>query len=113
MNIIALMTWGAALGSALIAGVFFAFSTFVMAALARLPPAQGIAAMQAINVTVLNPWFLGVFVGTAIACVVLAVTSLMHWGRAGPRGVSRGEPALPGGFVRSDARVQHPAQRRA
>jgi hypothetical protein len=36
--------------SSLIAGVFFAFSTFVMKALVRLPPAQGIAAMQAINV---------------------------------------------------------------
>ena len=83
MNIITLITWGAALGSALIAGVFFAFSTFIMAALARLPPAQAIAAMQAINVTVLNPWFLGVFVGTAIGCVALAISSLMHWGEPG------------------------------
>src|SRR4051812_1686146 len=83
MNIITLITWGAALGSALIAGVFFAFSTFIMAALARLPPAQAIAAMQAINVTVLNPWFLGVFVGTAIACFALAISSLLHWGEPG------------------------------
>ncbi len=44
-----------ALGSALVAGVFFAFSTFVMKALGRLQPEQGIAAMQSINVTVLNP----------------------------------------------------------
>lgn len=29
-------------------GVFFAFSTFVMDGLRRLPPAQGIAAMQSI-----------------------------------------------------------------
>ncbi len=33
----------------LIARVFFAFSTFVMNALSRLPPAQGIAAMQLIG----------------------------------------------------------------
>ncbi|WP_181824162.1 hypothetical protein [Chroococcidiopsis thermalis] len=32
----------AALGSGLVAGVFFAFSTFVMLALARIPSAQGI-----------------------------------------------------------------------
>ena len=50
-----------ALGSALVAGIFFAFSTFVMKALGRLQPEQGIAAMQAINVTVLNPWFFTVF----------------------------------------------------
>jgi uncharacterized membrane protein len=39
-----------AFGCALIAGVFFAFSTFVMSALARLQPAMGIAAMQSINI---------------------------------------------------------------
>ena len=49
------------------AGVFFAFSTFVMQALARLQPAQGTEAMQAINRTVLNPWFPGVFLGTVAA----------------------------------------------
>lgn len=44
----------AALGCALIAGVFFAFSAFVMKALGRLTPAGGITAMQSINVAVLN-----------------------------------------------------------
>jgi uncharacterized membrane protein len=53
-----------ALGCGLIAGVFFAFSVFVMSALARLQPAQGIVAMQSINIRVLNPLFLGVFMGT-------------------------------------------------
>lgn len=66
----------AALGCGLIAGVFFAFSTFVMRALSRLPPPEGIAAMQSINVVVLNPVFLSVFVGTAIICVVLIVAAL-------------------------------------
>jgi uncharacterized membrane protein len=73
----------AALGSGLIAGAFFAFSTFVMKALARLQPPQGIAAMQSINVVVINPWFLGVFVGTAVACLVLAVSSLFVWHQPG------------------------------
>lgn len=44
----------AALGSALMAGTFFAFSSFIMGALGRLPPAEGISAMQSINVVVLN-----------------------------------------------------------
>lgn len=68
-----------ALGSALAAGVFFAFSTFVMKALARLRPEQGIAAMQTINVTVLNPWFFAVFFGTGAGCIFLVFFALSNW----------------------------------
>ncbi|WP_228050189.1 hypothetical protein [Tychonema sp. LEGE 06208] len=53
----------AVLGCGLIAGVFFAFSTFVMNALGRLPPAQGIAAMQSINIAVINPLFITALFG--------------------------------------------------
>ncbi len=77
------LTLAAALGCGLIAGVFFAFSAFVMKALARLPPGEGIAAMQSINVVVLNPWFLGVFLGTAAACVVALISSLLRWQQSG------------------------------
>lgn len=78
------LTLFCALGSGTVAGVFFAFSTFVMAALARLPAAQGIAAMQAINITVINPVFFAAFLGTAAACAVLAVLALRGWaGRPG------------------------------
>ena len=69
----AALTLLAALGCGLMAGVFFAFSTFVMPALARLPAEQGIAAMQSINRAVLRSWFLAVFLGTAAACAALAV----------------------------------------
>jgi uncharacterized membrane protein len=77
------LTLLSALGSGLIAGAFFAFSTFVMKALARLQPPQGIAAMQSINIVVINPWFLAVFVGTAVACLVLAISSLFLWHQPG------------------------------
>jgi uncharacterized membrane protein len=70
----------ALLGAAMIAGVFFAFSSFVMPALARLPAAGGISAMQSINVVVLNKSFLGLFVGTALISLLLATRSLMSWG---------------------------------
>jgi uncharacterized membrane protein len=73
----------AALGCGLIAGVFFAFSIFIMKALAALPPAQGIAAMQSINVVVINPWFLGVFLGAGVVCLCLAASSLLAWNRPG------------------------------
>ena len=68
-----------ALGSGLVAGIFYAFSTFVMKALARIPAAQGIAAMQSINVVVINPLFLGVFLGTGVASVLAVVFSLLRW----------------------------------
>jgi len=77
-----ILTVACAVGSGVIGGAFFAFSTFVMRALGRLPVAQGIAAMQSINVVVLNPWFLSVFVGTALGCGVLSVISLIGWSSA-------------------------------
>ena len=73
------LTFVAALGCGVVAGVFFAFSAFVMGALARLPARQGIAAMQAINVVVLNPLFLGTFFGTALLSLVLDIVVLMDW----------------------------------
>jgi uncharacterized membrane protein len=67
------------LGTGLVAGVFCAFSTFVMKGLAALPPAQGVAAMQAINVTAMMPAFMVVFVGSAVLCTVLAVVTFVLW----------------------------------
>lgn len=69
----------AALGCGLVAGIFFAFSTFVMSALARIQPKEGIAAMQSINITVINPWFMVAFFGTGAACIFLAGSSLLKW----------------------------------
>jgi len=69
----------ALLGSALIGGVFFAFSNVVMKALAHVPSKEGIAAMQSVNVVVLNPSFLGVFMGTTVISVLVAALAIMAW----------------------------------
>jgi uncharacterized membrane protein len=69
----------ALLGSALIGGVFFAFSSFVMTALGRLPSSEGMAAMQSINVVVLNRSFLGAFMGTALVSLLAAVLAGVAW----------------------------------
>lgn len=74
-----ILTAVTATGAALIAGVFFAFSSFVMPALAKIPAAQGIAAMQAINVVVLRSAFMPVFLGTALLCLAVAVLSGGDW----------------------------------
>lgn len=77
------LTFAAAMGCALVAGVFFAFSSFVMRALARIPAAGGILAMQSINVVVINPWFMGLFLGTGVVCAALGVWTIAGWERAG------------------------------
>jgi uncharacterized membrane protein len=69
----------ACVGSGAVGGVFLAFSSFVMRALAQLPPAQGIAAMQRINIVVVNPVFLGAFLGTALLWLPLAVGAIVTW----------------------------------
>jgi uncharacterized membrane protein len=73
------ITLVAALGCGLMAGLFFAFSVAVMKALGRLPSAEGIGAMQSINVAIINPLFLVVFFGTAAACVLVMIASLLRW----------------------------------
>jgi uncharacterized membrane protein len=73
-------TLATALGCGLVAGVFFAFSTFVMPALKRLPAAHGIAAMQAINKLAVTPAFMTALFGTAAACLGLVVWGVISWG---------------------------------
>ena len=69
-----------ALGCGLVAGVFFAFSSFIMPALKRLETAQGIAAMQSINELAVTPAFMAALFGTAVACLGLAVRAAISSG---------------------------------
>ena len=78
-GLLTVLTVAAALGCGVNAGVFFAFSSFVMKALARLQPAQGIAAMQSINLAAVTPAFMTALFGTAAACVTLGVWALVDW----------------------------------
>jgi uncharacterized membrane protein len=70
----------ACLGAAIVGGVFFAFSSFVMKALGQLPAREGIAAMQRINAVVLNPLFLAVFVGTTVLSAICVLAGFFPWG---------------------------------
>jgi uncharacterized membrane protein len=76
-------TFVAAVGCGLVAGVFFAFSSFVMGALGRVPAAHGIAAMQTINLVVINRSFMAVFFGTAILCLGLLAACWLRWDGGG------------------------------
>ena len=76
MNVVIVVT---ALGCALVAGAFFAFSTFVMRALGRLSPPHGAAAMQSINITVITPAFMLALFGTGALCLAVAIWALASW----------------------------------
>jgi uncharacterized membrane protein len=94
------LTLASALGCGLMAGAFYAFSSFVMRGFARLPPSQGIAAMQSVNVTAVRPAFMAGFLGTALACLALAVVSVLD--RPAPGAAWRLAGSLlylAGGFV--------------
>ena len=60
----------------------FAFSTFVMRALDDVPVPAGVGAMQAINLRVINPWFMLVFLGTGIACAATIAIGVANVGDA-------------------------------
>jgi uncharacterized membrane protein len=78
------LTFAAALGCALAAGVFFAFSTFVMAGLDRAASASAVAAMQGINRAAPGPPLMTVLFGSAVLCLAVAVVALL--GNAGAAG---------------------------
>lgn len=66
-----------ALGAGVIGGLLFAFSLSVMPALARQPEGHGMRVMQDINVVILNPLFLGVFMGTALLSLALVASPFL------------------------------------
>ena len=70
------LTAATAVGAAVSGGVLFGFSTFVMRSLDRLPPKEGMAAMQSINREAPNPLFMLALFGTALAGIVLAISAL-------------------------------------
>ena len=72
-----ILLWFCALGCALLGGVYFAFSAFIMTALRELG-APGIAAMNAINRVILKSWFMPLFFGTTLACAALTIIGVLR-----------------------------------
>lgn len=60
-------------------GTFFAFSTFILRALGKLPAIDATRAMQSINASVLDSVFIPTFLGAPIAIAITAVFErLLH-----------------------------------
>jgi uncharacterized membrane protein len=91
--IVTILLWFSAIGCGLMAGLYFAFSTFVMKALGRIDQAHGIATMNSINATILRSLFMPLFFGTTIAGAALAALAPFRWGEPGAAAM------LAGGLV--------------
>lgn len=77
------LLWFAALSCGLLAGLYFAFSAFIMRALGRIEHSAGVAAMNAINADILRSLFMPLFLGSTLVSLALAIVALLRWGRAG------------------------------
>jgi uncharacterized membrane protein len=79
------LTIVAAVAAAVVGGALFAFSTFVMPALRRMPGTGGMPAMQSINkMAPASPGFMLALMGTAALCVGLAGWfAFTRWGEPG------------------------------
>jgi uncharacterized membrane protein len=78
MNLRVPLLTTAAVGTGLAGGVFFAFSTFVMSALRKLPPVEGISAMQSINRQAPTAAFMTLLFGTAAVCTGAGVHAALN-----------------------------------
>jgi uncharacterized membrane protein len=74
----------AAVTSAVVGGLFYAFSTFVMRGLDRVEPVEAIAAMRGINAEAqANAPFLLVFVGSAVLALGVGIAALLRLSQPG------------------------------
>ena len=65
-----------AVGSGLMAGILFAFSSFVMQSLETLAARPRVSAMQQINTRIVNPLFVLIFAGTALISAYLMIVGV-------------------------------------
>lgn len=75
--------WFATISAGSMAGIYFAFSFFVMQALDAAGQQTGMAAMQSINRVIVKSPFLPLFFASSLACLLLVIGGAMQWGTAG------------------------------
>jgi uncharacterized membrane protein len=92
-HLVTILLWFSAIGCGLLAGVYFAFSAFVMTALGRIDQAAGISAMNAINTVIVQSLFMPFFLGTTLTSLALVVMQLFRWSEAGSAA------AIAGGLI--------------
>jgi uncharacterized membrane protein len=79
---VAVLAIATAVGAGCTGGALYAFSSFVMPALERLPATQAVAAMQSMNVTAVRAPFMLAFAGTAVLSVALTAVAIASLGES-------------------------------
>lgn len=71
-DVLPLLLVAALVGAGLVTGLLFAFSNFMLDALAELDTEAGMFAMRLINRRIQNPMFFLLFFGTPLVCAAIA-----------------------------------------
>ena len=98
-TVVRALLWFSAIGCGLIAGLYFAFSTFIVQALDRLGAERGAQAMNAINVRILRSLFMPLFLGTTLTSLALVAIGLAGRVPGGPAMAAGGAIYVIGMFV--------------
>nr|WP_294810269.1 anthrone oxygenase family protein [uncultured Sphingomonas sp.] len=98
-TVVQALLWFSAIGCGLIAGLYFAFSTFIVQALDRLGAERGAQAMNAINVRILRSLFMPLFLGTTLTSLALVAIGLAGRVPGGPAMAAGGAIYVIGMFV--------------
>ncbi|MEP1874140.1 anthrone oxygenase family protein [Parasphingorhabdus sp.] len=77
------LVWFAVVSVGIMAGIYFAFSVFVMQSLDALERSVGMTAMQSINRIIQKSLFLPLFFLSSLACLLIAVMGVMQWEEPG------------------------------
>lgn len=72
------LLWFAMFSAGIMAGIYFAFSIFVMRALAELEHPAGMLAMRAIDRVIQRSAFLPLFLASSLACLLLVAEGLLQ-----------------------------------
>ncbi len=82
-NTVTALAWLLAICSGLMAGVYLAFSSFIMRSFAALDTAAAINAMNAINTCILRSLFMPLFFGSTLVAALLCGAGIRHWNTPG------------------------------
>lgn len=68
--------WATVISTGLMAGIYFAFSVFIMSAFKTIPDTSAAIAMNAINKVIVKSAFMPVFFGSSLLAIVLVFLAL-------------------------------------
>ncbi len=69
----------AATSTAMMTGIYFAFSGFIMRALEQVGAENAAPTMNAINQVILRSWFMPLFFGSTLTTVLILIISMINW----------------------------------